>query len=69
MVWSSASAQISLPSGVVAPSATMVPITAIAPITGSRMVWPRLARAATKPPTNAPAASTAPAASALGSSN
>ena len=58
-VWSWATAQISLPIGVVAASATIVPTTAMAPITASRIVWPRLARAAMKPPTTAPAASTA----------
>ena len=58
-VWSCATAQISLPIGVVAASAMIVPITAMAPITASRIVWPRLARAAMKPPTIAPAASTA----------
>jgi len=48
-----------LPIGVVAASAMIVAITAMAPITASRIVWPRLARAAMKPPTIAPAASTA----------
>ena len=58
-VWSWATPQISLPTGVVAARPTIVAMTATAPIAGSRTVWPRLARAATKPPTNDPAANTA----------
>jgi len=46
-----------LPTGVVPASATVVATTATAPSAGSSTVRPRLARAATKPPTNAPAAS------------
>ena len=52
---------------VLALSPTTVATTATAPSAGSRIVEPRLARAATKPPRNAPAASRRYTASWLGS--